>query len=86
MGEFVAEVEMKLNTVSRQKQQFLSEREVEELGLASRRTLQSWRLLGRGPRYIKVSRSVRYRLGDIEEWLAAQTVTPAADSQAGRIA
>jgi predicted DNA-binding transcriptional regulator AlpA len=86
MGEFVAEVEMKLNTVSRQKQQFLSEREVEELGLASRRTLQSWRLLGRGPRYIKVSRSVRYRLGDIEEWLAAQTVTPAADSQTGRIA
>lgn len=77
---------MKLNTVSRQKQQFLSEREVEELGLASRRTLQSWRLLGRGPRYIKVSRSVRYRLGDIEEWLAAQTVTPAADSQTGRIA
>ena len=77
---------MNSNTVSRQKQQFLTEREVEELGLASRRTLQSWRLLGRGPRYIKVSRSVRYRLGDIEEWLAAQTVTPAADSQAGRIA
>jgi predicted DNA-binding transcriptional regulator AlpA len=78
---------MKLNTVSRQKQEFLSERGIEELGLASRRTLQAWRLLGRGPRFIKVGgRSVRYRLADVEAWLAAQTVTPAADSQTGRVA
>jgi predicted DNA-binding transcriptional regulator AlpA len=68
---------MKLNTVSRQKQEFLSERGIEELGLASRRTLQAWRLLGRGPRFIKVGgRSVRYRLADVEAWLAGQTVTP----------
>jgi predicted DNA-binding transcriptional regulator AlpA len=55
---------------------FLTEREVERLGVASRRTLQAWRLLGHGPRYIKVRRSVRYRVTDIEQWLAAQTVTP----------
>ena len=68
---------MKLNIVSRQKQEFLSEREVEELGLASRRTLQAWRLLGRGPRFIKVGgRTIRYRLVDVEAWLAEQTVTP----------
>jgi predicted DNA-binding transcriptional regulator AlpA len=67
---------MKSNIVSRQKQEYVSEREVEASGLVSRRTLQSWRLRGRGPRYIKVQRSVRYRLSDIEEWLAAQTVTP----------
>ena len=67
---------MKLNIVSRQKQEFLSEREVEELGLASR-TLQAWRLLGRGPRFIKVGgRTIRYRLVDVEAWLAEQTVTP----------
>jgi predicted DNA-binding transcriptional regulator AlpA len=78
---------MKLHTVSRQKQEFLTERGIEELGLASRRTLQAWRLLGRGPRFIKVGgRSVRYRLADVEAWLAAQTVTPAADSQTGRVA
>jgi predicted DNA-binding transcriptional regulator AlpA len=77
---------MKSKSVSHQKQEFLSEREVQELGLASRRTLQAWRLLGRGPRYIKVRRSVRYRRADIEEWLAAQTVTPAAESQGARVA
>lgn len=66
---------MKSNTVPRKKE-FLSEREVEELGLASQRTLQAWRLLGHGPSYIKVRRSVRYRVTDIEQWLAARTVTP----------
>lgn len=69
---------MKLNTVPRKKE-FLSEREVEELGLASQRTLQAWRLLGHGPRYIKVRRSVRYRVTDIEQWLMARTVTPAVE-------
>jgi hypothetical protein len=72
---------MKLNIVSPPKKEFLSERELEGLGIASRRTLQAWRLLGRGPRYIKVCRSVRYRVADIEQFLAAQTVTPAADAQ-----
>jgi predicted DNA-binding transcriptional regulator AlpA len=65
---------MKFYTAPHQKQQFLSEREVEEMGLASRRTLQAWRLLGRGPRFVKVCRSVRYRIVDIEEFLAAQPV------------
>jgi len=65
----------------RPNRRFLTEREVEELGVASRRTLQTWRLLGHGPPYIKVRRSVRYRSTDIEQWLAAQTVTPAADAQ-----
>ena len=77
---------MKLNTVSRQKQEFLSERGIEELGLASRRTLQAWRLLGRGPRFIKVGgRSVRYRLADVEAWLAGQTVTPATKEVGSRV-
>jgi hypothetical protein len=69
---------MQSNTVPRKKE-FLSEREVEELGLASRRTLQAWRLLGRGPRYLKVHRSVRYRVTDIEQFLTARTVTPAVE-------
>ncbi len=70
---------MKLSTVH-QKKEFLSEREVEALGLASRRTLQSWRLLGRGPRFVKVCRSVRYRIVDIEEFVGARAVSPAGES------
>lgn len=39
----------------------------------SRSTLQSWRYAGKGPRYIKIGRFVRYRNGDIDAYLRAQT-------------
>jgi hypothetical protein len=39
------------------------------------RTLESWRQHRVGPRYIRYSRRcVRYRIEDIQDWLAAQTV------------
>lgn len=49
---------------------------VDEVTLAarlgvSRSTLQSWRYTGRGPRYLKVGRLVRYRNADIEAFLRA---------------
>lgn len=57
--------------------EFLSEGDLEHMGIASRRTLQGWRLLGRGPRYYKISNGmVRYRWTDIEAWLAACAVGP----------
>jgi predicted DNA-binding transcriptional regulator AlpA len=42
------------------------------LGL-SRSTLQAWRYTGRGPRYIKIGRSIRYRSADVDAFLAANT-------------
>jgi predicted DNA-binding transcriptional regulator AlpA len=64
-------------TPRKQSDEFLSEGELERMGIASRRTLQGWRLLGRGPRYYKLSNGlVRYRWSDIETWLAARAVTP----------
>lgn len=39
----------------------------------SRSTLQSWRYSGRGPRYIKLGRLVRYRNADVEAFLNAST-------------
>ena len=49
---------------------------VDEVSLAarlgvSRSTLQSWRYTGRGPRYLKVGRLVRYRNADVEAYLRA---------------
>ena len=35
----------------------------------SPRTLQAWRVRGCGPRFIKVGRSVRYRIGDLHEFV-----------------
>ncbi|MFL6353966.1 MAG: helix-turn-helix transcriptional regulator [Bryobacteraceae bacterium] len=39
------------------------------LGL-SVRTIQNWRFVNRGPRYIKIGRTVRYRQEDISAFLA----------------
>jgi predicted DNA-binding transcriptional regulator AlpA len=35
-------------------------------------TLELWRSVGRGPRFVKLGRSVRYRKRDVERWLAEQ--------------
>jgi predicted DNA-binding transcriptional regulator AlpA len=39
----------------------------------SRATLQSWRYSGRGPRYLKIGRLIRYRNTDVEAYLRGQT-------------
>jgi predicted DNA-binding transcriptional regulator AlpA len=40
-------------------------------------TLKDWRYRGRGPRYLKQSRSVRYCQGDLDAWLATHVRDPA---------
>jgi predicted DNA-binding transcriptional regulator AlpA len=45
------------------------------LGLGSPRTLESWRLRGFGPAFVRLSsRLVRYRVSDLDEWIAARVV------------
>ncbi len=41
----------------------------ELLGNISPKTLQAWRVSGRGPVFIKVGRLVRYRMADLENFL-----------------
>lgn len=53
--------------------QLLDEVELaEQLGV-SRSTLQSWRYSGRGPRFIKIGRLIRYRNTDVDAYLRSQT-------------
>ena len=40
-------------------------------------TLKTWRHQGRGPKFHKLGRAVRYRVGDIREWLAAAATAAA---------
>jgi hypothetical protein len=48
---------------------FLSDVEIEaSLGIP-RKTLQNWRILGRGPVYRKFGNSVRYDIADLETWI-----------------
>ena len=37
--------------------------------------LRAWRQQGRGPAFIRVNRSIRYRISDLEDWLTAHRVT-----------
>lgn len=38
------------------------------------KTLEAWRYAGRGPRFVKFGRLVRYRVRDLEEFMNQQTV------------
>lgn len=40
----------------------------ERLGV-SRSTLQGWRYAGRGPRYLKIGRLIRYRNADVDRFV-----------------
>ncbi|MBN2326727.1 MAG: helix-turn-helix domain-containing protein [Candidatus Omnitrophica bacterium] len=59
----------------------LNEREAARMLGLSVRTLQTWRRVGGGPRYVSLSRrAIRYRIADIEEWMdqrVAQNTTEA---------
>ena len=41
-------------------------------------SLNNWRTQGYGPAFVKVGRNVRYREGDITDWLESQVATETA--------
>ncbi|MEV8168854.1 helix-turn-helix domain-containing protein [Microbacterium paraoxydans] len=43
----------------------------ERLG-TTERNLSEWRITGRGPKFIRIGRSPRYRPEAVDEWLLAQ--------------
>lgn len=48
--------------------------EAAEIVLCRPQTLAVWRMLGKGPRYIRVGRLIRYRRADLLAWLERNTV------------
>ena len=64
----------------------LNESQAANLLGVSVRTLQAWRLRGRGPRYIKIGRAVRYQRWVLVSFQAEHTVsvTEANSAEAGR--
>jgi hypothetical protein len=49
--------------------QYISDLEIEASYGIPRKTLQNWRVLGRGPTYRKFGKSVRYNVRALEEYL-----------------
>jgi hypothetical protein len=48
------------------------------------RTLANWRVLGRGPRYVRSGARALYRLGALDAWLDAHTFEHMAAERAAR--
>jgi excisionase family DNA binding protein len=53
----------------------LTQREAAELMSLSERTLERWRVAGDGPKFVRLGRSIRYRLTEIEAHIAACSVS-----------
>jgi excisionase family DNA binding protein len=63
---------------------YLSERQVAEALNLSVRTLQRWRLEGRGPLFVRIGRAVRYPQSEIEKFLKSmlrQSTSDAAEER-----
>jgi predicted DNA-binding transcriptional regulator AlpA len=54
----------------------LDEYEVAALPGFAVASLRNWRCQARGPSYVKMGRSVRYRLKDVLEWIESHRVKP----------
>jgi predicted DNA-binding transcriptional regulator AlpA len=52
----------------------LNQAEAAELLRLSQRTMERMRCVGGGPRFVRLRGSIRYRIVDIEEWIALRFV------------
>lgn len=72
-------------------QGLLSERQVARITGMSVATVRRWRLLGQGPKYLKLNAAVRYRPEDVAAWLESRpsggeaNVVRLADSRGGDV-
>ena len=62
-----------MTTITDERRVLTTHHAAEYLGV-SRRTVEDWRRRGVGPRYAKVGRAVRYRVEDLDAWLASRSV------------
>ncbi len=47
-------------------------------------TLEQWRWNGRGPRFVKIGRHVRYRLSDLDAFIQERVFASTTEAQAAR--
>lgn len=60
--------------------ELLDEHAAADFLTVSVRSLQAWRVSGRGPVFIKVGARVRYRRADLSDWIAANARRSTADT------
>jgi predicted DNA-binding transcriptional regulator AlpA len=47
----------------------LTEEDLKDMLSVAVNTLQAWRVQGTGPKFVKLGKSVFYRLSDVTEWI-----------------
>jgi predicted DNA-binding transcriptional regulator AlpA len=60
----------------------LTQREAAAVLHLSERTLERLRVSGTGPKFVRISRSIRYRLTDIEAYIASRVVSSTSEERA----
>jgi excisionase family DNA binding protein len=60
----------------------LTQSECAELLRLSERTLERFRTSGGGPKFVRMGKSVRYRLCDVEAWIASRVVGSTSEATA----
>ena len=63
-------------------QPLLTQDEAAELLKLSVRTVERLRVTGSGPKFLKIRNSVRYRLSDVEAWIASRVVGSTSEATA----
>ena len=63
-------------------QPLLRQRQCAEALCLSERTLERFRVSGVGPKFVRMGKSVRYRLSDVEAWIASRVVGSTSERQA----
>ena len=63
-------------------QSLLTQHECAELLRLSERTLERLRVTGRGPKFLRIRHSVRYRPADVEAWLSSRIVRSTSEEPA----
>lgn len=73
-----------MGAIHKELETLLNERDVARITGLSVASVRRWRLLKRGPRYIKIGAAVRYRPELLAAWLESRPVGGGADQEALR--
>jgi predicted DNA-binding transcriptional regulator AlpA len=63
-----------MTTATIQEQYIDTPAAAQHLGGLAVPTLNTWRTLGKGPKFVRVGRLIRYRVSDLDAWLESRTV------------
>jgi excisionase family DNA binding protein len=66
-------IALAIDNPTEQAASLLTEKQAAQFLAVSVRAVQAWRHRGVGPRWVRCGRLVRYRLADIQAWLATNT-------------